>query len=630
MRAVSSSSLVRASLVALGVASAGGCAKVVGGDADGSTMVMGGVDARPGFDAPGRSDRTGTIVPGVCGDGMRTVDEACDDGNTTPDDGCAADCRTVDPGYSCVPIGKPCHRIARCGDGGVVLPELCDDGNTMAGDGCSATCKVELGFKCSGNPSTCTPTKCGDRIVEGAEGCDDGNSTPYDGCSADCTSEPNCTTGACASRCGDGIVIGEACDDGNNLNGDGCTSDCKIEPGFECHQPPLGDRMQVPAVYRDFRAHVPTDFQPSATGRTVPLPGIVADVLDAEGKPTVVMTGAGSYIQSQTTFGQWYRDTPGVNHTTTGKITLWNNGNGGYVNRWGPNGEPWPLTQTAYFCGSVGQGVVDPVTGLEIPCTFKFGMADCDKLAATPGYKMIQCVTAANGGWSGIFQTALVDGNPFFFPVDADTFTPASERSTATTMTPYVSGLTDVLHEAGGVLHNFHFTSEVRYWFQYDATKAYKLDFTGDDDVWVFINKKLAVDLGGIHTPQQGSVTIDNVLPANSPARFGLANGNVYEAAVFQAERQTDGSSYRLTLSGFSAAPSECLPICGDAILGIGEECDDGMNLGGYGQCGPGCKLGAFCGDAIVQTPDEECDDGVNNGTGPTKCPSGCHNLVIP
>ena len=130
------------------------------------------------------------------------------------------------------------------------------------------------------------------------------------------------------------------------------------------------------------------------------------------------------------------------------------------------------------------------------------------------------------------------------------------------------------------------FTSEVRYWFQYDSTKTYTLDFTGDDDVWVFINRKLAVDLGGIHTPVQGSVTFG----AGAAAKFGLTNGQVYEVAVFQAERQTNGSSYRLTLSGFNAAPSECRPVCGDGIIGIGEECDDGKNAGGYGECAPGLQ----------------------------------------
>ena len=59
------------------------------------------------------------------------------------------------------------------------------------------------------------------------------------------------------------------------------------------------------------------------------------------------------------------------------------------------------------------------------------------------------------------------------------------------------------------VLHNFSFTSEVRYWFKYEAGQTYQLDIVGDDDVWVFVNKKLAVDLGGIHTPVEGSVTLD-------------------------------------------------------------------------------------------------------------------------
>jgi len=103
-------------------------------------------------------------------------------------------------------------------------------------------------------------------------------------------------------------------------------------------------------------------------------------------------------------------------------------------------------------------------------------------------------------------------------------------------------------------------------------------------------------------------------------------NGQVYEVVVFQAERQTTGSSYRLTLSGFSAAPSDCTAICGDGILSLGEECDDGTNPGGYGQCGPGCKLGEFCGDGVVQPEFEDCDDGLNISK---PCPSGCKTLII-
>jgi fibro-slime domain-containing protein len=587
----------------------GACAGVKS-DADASAVVMVGTDSStsPVVDAVGRPDRTATTVPPICGNRERTSDEACDDGNTVSGDGCAADCKTVESGYSCVPVGVPCHRIARCGDGVVVLPELCDDGNQTAGDGCSATCKVEVGFKCSGNPSACTATHCGDKIVEGAESCDDGNAIPFDGCSADCQSEPGCTGGACVSRCGDGIVVGEACDDGNNLDGDGCSATCAIEPGFECHQPALGDKMLVPIIYRDFRLHNPADFEPGATGRNAALPGIVMPTLDADGKP--VYTGiANSLITSQATFSQWYRDVPGVNHATISKLPLWNNGNGGYVNRYGPNGEPWQKTQVANWCGNVGS----ELNGA--PCTFMFGPTDCQ----TTMLPMLSCYLDGTT-YKGLFLVENIDGSPLFFPVDDDSFTPASERSSASISDLYAQFFMD---EPGKPLHNFSFTSEVRYWFQYDATKTYTLDFTGDDDVWLFINKKLAVDLGGIHVPVQGSVTFD----ATSAARFGLTDGQVYEVAVFQAERQTNGSSYRLTLSGFSAAPSECVPICGDGILGIGEECDDGVNPGGYGQCGPGCKLTEYCGDGIVQAGNEDCDDGVNTGN---PCPSGCRILIIP
>jgi hypothetical protein len=42
-----------------------------------------------------------------------------------------------------------------------------------------------------------------------------------------------------------------------------------------------------------------------------------------------------------------------------------------------------------------------------------------------------------------------------------------------------------------------------------------------------------------------------------------------------------------------------------------GEQCDDGKNDGGYGECAAGCKLGPRCGDREVQTAaGEQCDDG--------------------
>lgn len=83
--------------------------------------------------------------------------------------------------------------------------------------------------------------------------------------------------------------------------------------------------------------------------------------------------------------------------------------------------------------------------------------------------------------------------------------------------------------------HNFHFTLETQTSFLYQGGETFS--FTGDDDIWLFIDGKLAMDLGGTHSPLSSTVKLDTL---------GLTKGKIYNLNFFFAERHTTGSNFSI------------------------------------------------------------------------------------
>jgi fibro-slime domain-containing protein len=131
--------------------------------------------------------------------------------------------------------------------------------------------------------------------------------------------------------------------------------------------------------------------------------------------------------------------------------------------------------------------------------------------------------------------------------------------------------------EPSGSGHNFAFTMELHWKFTKQANMTF--NFSGDDDVWAFVNNQLVMDLGGVHGSAAGSFRVDDIP--------GLLIGKEYDFDLFYCERHTSASTILITTNVITSQPNalhiQVKPSttirAGDTLYGFAEVRDQNDSL---------------------------------------------------
>lgn len=264
--------------------------------------------------------------------------------------------------------------------------------------------------------------------------------------------------------------------------------------------------VTVPVTYYDQHSDGSNPDFNSGTNPAIVLPGMVQPQLDAAGRPV----GNPNIILYSWGIGKWWRTWPQSKAPT-------NYGDDFQRPVYGPAGRTvnLPVGDVGYDTSYINSVVQGNLVFNYIP------------------------------GTAGMYQY----NNPNFFPLDQSGFqTPPNLPD------PTLSFNGAPLNRNPGLPnynpHNYSFAMHLQKTFQFQAGQTFQ--FAGDDDMWVFVNGQLVLDLGGVHNTTVGQFALDNLT-----AQLGLIVGDSATLDVFYCERQAVGSDIEITTNIISATPAK-------------------------------------------------------------------------